>query len=215
MLSIEMAEYLRKQANIDVVDLDWLASGLHRNIFPDSLRVRPIKTELQALFSQALAGKNLLLDGGANVGVGLADYFGGISADLRSNIETIPFSIICTVTADPKAQASPGFYHKLFPWAKIILAYPKATFGEYQTSPCLPPTGFESCKCFSVPPAPAAVIGAYLTHKRSITSLAQSSDPQFAEIQPFAAEYLSIIRQEFDKIVPLILNHDENHNRIS
>ena len=209
-LSTMLLERLRaERQNITIADVDFLNSGLITEIYPDALRVNPLyRDELVNLFRRPLSGQSILIDGGANVGFRLYEFFAEEEPKLAEELfaADVKITIVVPLTSDPKAQKSPSIYRQMFPRADFIMAFPRETFGDFESEPLRAPEGFEECPSFDIPLAPPALVRAYLKHKRSFAYIAGAREPEFAELRPFALEYLDQFNVQLDRVINQLMS---------
>jgi hypothetical protein len=207
-LATLLFERLRaERLNITIADVDFLNSGLITEIFPDALRVNPLyRTELAELFRRPLNGQSLLIDGGANVGFRLYEFFADEEPKLAEELFAagVKITIIVPLTHDSKAQKSPSIYRQMFPRADFIIAFPRGTFGDFADEPVRAPEGFQDCPSFDIPEAPGALVCAYLKNKRSFAYFAGALEPEYAMLRGFALEYLETFNHQLDRVIPML-----------
>lgn len=205
-LSVHLTEALRaRRANVAIADVDFLNSGLIPQIFPDALRVNPLyRTELLELFTRIKEGQSVVLDGGANVGFRLFEFLKEEEPVLAEDLHRagVRVTVIVPLSGDAKALKSPSIYRDMFPHAEFIMAFPRHMGDDFEADPVVAPPGFTDCPAFDIPPAPPALVRAYLKHRRSFNYIAGAQEPAFAELRPFAIEYLEQLNKQFEHILP-------------
>lgn len=192
---------------VTIADVDLVNSGVIEQLFPDALRVNPLyRVELTRLLNRAIAGETLVLDGGSNVGYRLVEYFQAEEPKMLTDLEAagVKITVIVPLSIDPKSQKSPSIYRRMFPKADFIMAYPRFLGADYGAGKVTAPEGFENAPSMDIIRAPAALVDSYLKDGRTYEFIAGATDPKYAELRPFALEYLEQMNAEIERIMPYL-----------